>query len=61
MVVLIVGTFIIVAGTIALVFIFRRFEGPKAGGRSHMLLIGGLLAFVLCACVALFALSYSRW
>jgi hypothetical protein len=55
------GTFIIVAGTVALLVIFRRFGGEKAGGRSHMMLIGGLLTFVLFACAALFALSYSKW
>jgi hypothetical protein len=60
-VVLIVGTFIATVGGIALYFIFRRFGDAKAGGTSHMLLIGGLLAFVLCACAALFVLSYSRW
>ena len=60
-VVLIAGTFIAAVGGVALYFIFRRFGDPKAGGRSHMLLIGALLAFVLCACVALFVLSYSRW
>lgn len=60
-VVLLVGIFIAGVGGVALYFIFRRFGDPKAGGQSHMLLIAGLLAFVLCACVALFVLSYSRW
>jgi hypothetical protein len=49
-----------IAGT-ALYVIFRRFEGPKAGGQSHMVLIGSLLAFVFLVCAALFGLSYSRW
>lgn len=49
-----------VAGT-ALYVIFRRFGEPKAGGQSHMLLIGSLLAFVFLVCAALFGLSYSRW
>lgn len=60
-IVLVVGTFIATVGAGALYFIFRRFGEAKAGGTSHMLLIGALLAFVLCACAALFALSYSRW
>lgn len=57
--VLIVGTFIGTAGGIALYFIFRRFGEAKAGGTSHVLLMGALLTFVFIACVALFILSYS--
>ena len=59
--VLIAGTVIFGAGATTLYVIFRRFEGPQAGGQSHMALIFGLLAFVFLACVLLFALSYSRW
>lgn len=55
------GTFIITVGAVTLFFIFRRFGESKAGGQAHMALIAGLLAFVLLACVVLFALSYSRW
>jgi cation transporter-like permease len=55
------GTFIIAVGAVTLYFVFRRFGEAKAGGRAHMVLIASLVAFVLGACVVLFALSYSRW
>ena len=60
-VVLIAGTFVIGVGAGTLVLVFRRFEGPKAGGHTHMAIMFGLLAFVFLACLILFALSYSRW
>jgi hypothetical protein len=56
-IVLVVGTLVVGAGATALYFIFRRFGEPKAGGQSHMLLLGGLIAFVLLMCFVFFALS----
>ena len=60
-VVLIAGALIFGIGAGTLFVVFKRFEGPRAGGDAHMALIGGLLAFVLLMCAVLFALSYSRW
>jgi hypothetical protein len=61
MAIVLVAGAIIFGGAAALLFIvFRRFEGPKAGGQSHLALIGGLLAFLLLACLLLFVASY-RW
>jgi hypothetical protein len=55
----IAGTLIFGAGALALYFVFRRFEGKKAGGPTHMALIFGLIGFVLLSCLALFGLSYA--
>jgi len=55
------GTFIITIGAVTLFFVFRRYGEAKAGGKSHMALIAGLVGFLLLSCVVLFALSYSRW
>jgi hypothetical protein len=57
--VLVVGTIVMAIATTALVIIFRRFGGAKAGGTSHKTLIVALLTFVFLCCLALFALSYS--
>jgi hypothetical protein len=54
----IVGTLVIGVGATALYFVFRAFGGAKPGGRAHIALISGLLAFVFACCLALFALSY---
>ena len=45
--------------TTALVIVFRRFGGAKAGGTSHKTLIAALLIFVFLCCLVLFKLSYS--
>ena len=60
-VVLIGGTSVVAAGAVTLYFVFRRFGNASAGGNAHMALIAALVTFVLLACAALFALSYSRW
>ena len=60
-VVLVAGALIFGIGASTLFVVFKRFEGPKAGGDTHMALIGGLVAFLLLMCGLLFALSYSRW
>lgn len=60
LIVLIGGTLVVAAGTVTLYIVFRRFEGPKAGGQSHMGLMAGLIAFIFLACAALFAVSYMR-
>lgn len=52
-IVLVAGTLVMGAGTALLYFAFRSF-----GGKKHPALIGGLVAFVLACCVALFFLSY---
>ena len=56
---MIAGSIVMAIGTIALVIIFRRFGGAKAGGTSHKKLIVALLAFIFLCCLGLFALSYS--
>jgi hypothetical protein len=53
-IVLIVGSLMAGTGTVLLVFAFRAFGGAKAGRGSHMALMGGLVAFVLACCLALF-------
>lgn len=57
---LVLGTVIAGAGVGALVIIFRRFGEAKAGGSSHMKLLGALIAFVFAACGLLLFLAY-RW
>lgn len=61
MITLAVGVLVAAIAGTTLYVIFRRFGEPKAGGQSHMVLIGSLLAFVFLVCAALFGLSYSRW
>jgi hypothetical protein len=53
-----VGTAIAVLSTAALYFIFRAFGEKGAGGKRHIGLIAGLVAFIFICCFALFALSY---
>lgn len=59
--VVVAGTLIFSAAAVTLYVVFRRFGGAKAGGRAHITLIAGLVAFLLAACAVLFALSYSEW
>jgi hypothetical protein len=59
-IVLVAGAIIFGGGAVILFLVFRRFEGPTAGGQSHMALIAGLVAFLLLACLLLFVASY-RW
>ena len=61
MVTFVAGGLIFAIGAVTLFLVFRRYEGAQAGGRSHMVLIASLVGFVLLACLALFALSYSPW
>ncbi|HET7433817.1 MAG TPA: hypothetical protein VFN10_03795 [Thermoanaerobaculia bacterium] len=57
LIVAVVGTVIFVTGGALLFLFFRGFGGAKAGGRKHIALMVGMIAFIFACCGALFIYS----